>query len=196
MESHSCEKTGGEGAALRTMTSNPETANSVEEVGLCQHVSPGGRRCRMPISAALQASSDDSPAALPSCSVPQLCGYHARRLLQREQAGQIASTELLASFIDFSDPAAVNRFLGILVKQVTLKRVSRRDGIALAYICQLLLNSLGAMDRKQLLAYELEELRKKNITRVIWDLPLRSHGAPADSDPNAGGTPERNNSGR
>jgi len=49
------------------------------------------------------------------------------------------AAELLACVSDFGDAASVNRFLGNLVKQVTLKRIPRRDAITLAYICQLLL---------------------------------------------------------
>jgi hypothetical protein len=62
-----------------------------------------------------------------------------------------------------------------LVKQVTLKRIPRRDAITLAYICQLLLNSLGAINREESL--RLEESRPAALSaaklppKIIWDIP-------------------------
>ena len=125
--------------------SQDETA----EMALCHHIDAQGRRCRMLV---MSIEAD-------------FCAYHAQRRLQAQRASETAATELLACVSDFTDAASVNRFLGNLIKQVALKRIPRRDGIALAYICQLLLNSLGAMDRKEVLRLEqlrLEVLRKKN----------------------------------
>jgi hypothetical protein len=101
-----------------------------------------------------------------------LCAHHAQR--QNQRASE-AAQELLAAGTDFGDAAAVNRFLGALVRQVTMKRIPRRDAITLAYLCQLLLNSLGAIDREQ--ALRLEESRiaaldaAKRPPRILWDIP-------------------------
>ena len=65
-----------------------------------------------------------------------LCAYHQRRL--QDQRVSESAQELLACGTDFADAPAVNRFLGALVRQVTLKRIPRRDAVTLAYICQLL----------------------------------------------------------
>jgi len=60
------------------------------------------------------------------------------------------------------------------VKQVTLKRIPRRDAVTLD-ICQLLLNSLGAINREECM--RLEESRfqalqaQKRPPRIIWDIP-------------------------
>ena len=116
-----------------------------------------------------------------------LCAYHAQRRLQTQRAGETAAAELLSCVSDFGDAASVNRFLGNLVKQVTLKRMPRRDAITLAYICQLLLNSLGAINREESLRLEqsrLEALRAQNLPpRIIWDIPGPSYEPP---DPLAG----------
>jgi hypothetical protein len=174
MESHSCEKNRGEGGASRTSTSNLETVPIPDngEIVLCQYIGPSGRRCRMPVAAThLSAPSEDSTSALLSRSTAELCGYHAQRLLQRQRASETAAAELLASVRDFSDPASVNLFLGNIIRQVALKRIPRRDGIALAYISQLLLNSLCAMDRKELLRVEQARLHAiRHPPQVIWDV--------------------------
>ena len=104
-----------------------------------------------------------------------LCAYHAQRRLQAQGGSETVASELLACVSDFSDAASVNRFLGTLVKQVTLKRITRRDAVTLAYICQLLLNSLGAINREEYM--RLEEARfhelqaQKQPPRIIWDIP-------------------------
>jgi hypothetical protein len=104
-----------------------------------------------------------------------LCAYHAQRRLQTQRGSETAAAELLACVSDFSDAASVNRFLGNLVKQVTLKRISRRDAVTIAYICQLLLNSLGAIDREESLRLEESRIAALNAAkrppRIIWDIP-------------------------
>ncbi len=188
MESHSCEKNRGEGVASRISTSNLDADVSITHVGeidLCQYIGPSGRRCRMPVASASQAMPfEDGTSVLLSHLTAELCGYHAQRLAQRQRASQTAAAELLASAGDFTDPVSVNRFLGKLVEQVALKRIPRRDGIALAYICQLLLNSLGAIDRKEVLRLEQARLDAARVPkqppRVIWDLPLKT---PASEPP-------------
>jgi hypothetical protein len=124
------------------------------------------------------------------------CAYHAQRRLQTQRGSEIAAAELLGCVSDFSDAASVNRFLGNLVKQVTLKRIPRRDGIALAYICQLLLNSLGAIDRREVLRLEesrLEALRKKNLpARVVWDIPVGPNAAGRQASPKSAESPVHN----
>lgn len=103
------------------------------------------------------------------------CAYHEQRRLQTQSGRETAAAELLGCVSDFSDAASVNRFLGNLVKQVTLKRIPRRDAVTLAYICQLLLNSLGTLNREESL--RLEEARVRALNRaklppkIIWDIP-------------------------
>lgn len=101
-----------------------------------------------------------------------LCAHHALRQNQRVSE---AAQELLAAGTDFGDGAAVNRFLGALVRQVTLKRIPRRDAITLAYVCQLLLNSLGVINREQSLRLEESRIQALNAAkrppRILWDIP-------------------------
>jgi hypothetical protein len=147
-ESHSCTKSRGEGvepsknpsqSAIGAPTSQPTDAPS--DPVLCSHVSPAGRRCRM----------------LPAKNHPSLCAHHARKSRRRHQPDDEAlAAELLDSIDDFTSASSVNLFLGNLVKQLARKRIRRRDAIALAYLSQLLLNSLAAMDKELLNQMPLE----------------------------------------
>lgn len=186
MESNPCEKTTGEvvpstitltpapspgdlaayaDAAAADTTAGVTSADSQTQVvedesaALCRHIDARGHRCRM-----LVVNDEDGG----------LCTHHAQRRLQAKRIPE-AAEELLACGTHFGDAASVNRFLGALVRQVTLKRIPRRDAVTLAYLCQLLLNSLGAIDREE--ALRLEEKRvqalnaPKHPPRILWDIP-------------------------
>lgn len=162
MESHPCKKSRGAGAPL-DVTSTAEASSSVSQVNaeaaICRHIDGRGHRCRM-----LVMSID-----------ADLCAYHAQRRLQAQRGSEIAAAELLSYGTEFHDAESVNRFLGTLVKQVALKRIPRRDAVTLAYICQLLLNSLGAGYREERLRLEEEQLQElqaqKRPPQIIWDIP-------------------------
>jgi hypothetical protein len=108
---------------------NRKSANSksLNDLPRCTHTTRNGR-CRMPAT--------DSAASF--------CSEHAPRHENPQQSPdpETLAAELLGELEDFSSSDAVNHFLGNLVKQLARKRVARRDAIALAYLCQLLLNSL------------------------------------------------------
>jgi hypothetical protein len=98
----------------------------------CQHIDSRGHRCRM-----LTSGSHDS-----------LCPHHLNRLkAERAKDDQAVAAALLADIDDFSTPSSVNLFLGNLLKELVHKRVRRRDAIAQAYLCQLLLNTFPHMLR-------------------------------------------------
>ena len=71
--------------------------------------------------------------------------------------------------------ASVNLFLGNVVKQLTRKRIQRRDAIALAYLSQLLLNSLAAMDKELLNQMPLQGAWAYNPTPSEDDLKESTH---------------------
>ncbi len=106
----------------------------------CQHISPRGQRCRM-----LRAAGHDS-----------LCPHHLRQASAAQPDTEVLAAELLGSLNDFSTAESVNQLLGNLVKQLARKRIARLDAIAMAYMCQLLLNSLPPL-KKELRAEDDEE---------------------------------------
>ncbi len=85
---------------------------------------------------------------LTSSSHDSLCPHHLNRLkAERAKNDQAVAAALLADIDDFSTPSSVNLFLGNLLKELVHKRVRRRDAIAQAYLCQLLLNTFPHMLR-------------------------------------------------
>lgn len=103
-----------------------------------------------------------------------LCAHHSR--LQRKnqlRENDANAAELLGDLTDFSTADSVNLFLGNLVKQLARKRIARRDAVALAYISQLLLNSLGALHRQ----FAAEAEQNDIPPRLIFDsTPTQSAG--------------------
>ncbi len=91
----------------------------------CQHKTAGGRRCRMP-----RVDGD-----------PSLCHQH-RRQLQPETHPETVAAELLGSIDDFKTATAVNQALGRLFTLVAANRIPPRHAAVLAYIAQLLFNTL------------------------------------------------------
>jgi hypothetical protein len=77
-----------------------------------------------------------------------LCSYHAARLGTPPPDPETLAAELLGPIEDFGTADAVNMFLGNLLKQLARKRIARRDALAMAYVSQLLLNSLPALRRE------------------------------------------------
>jgi hypothetical protein len=98
----------------------------------CQHVNSRGRRCRM-----LVAGDRSS-----------LCPHHLNlSKAESRQQDEAVAAELLGWLEDFTTPDSVNIFLGNLLKLLARKRIDRRDAVAQAYVCQLILNTFPAMQR-------------------------------------------------
>jgi hypothetical protein len=139
MESHRCEKPREEGVLPPpTPPACPERGRGDSASQTCQHINARGHRCRL-------LSAGDSI----------LCAHHARRS-SSQPSDEAVAAELLAGIDDLpvalrqvASAASVNLFLGNLLKLLARKRIRRHDAVALAYICQLLLNSLAAMNREQ-----------------------------------------------
>lgn len=115
----------------------------------CQHINSRGHRCRM-----LTSGGHDG-----------LCQYHINRLeADRAKNDQAVAAALLHDIDEFCTADSVNLFLGNLLKQLVHKRLDRRDAIAQAYICQLLLNTLPHMQRESELESEAMALLNKSYT--------------------------------
>lgn len=98
----------------------------------CSHINGRGHRCRM-----FAADAEEG-----------LCPHHLGRLQAERAKNDEALAQLLGPLEDFSSPASVNFFLGNLLKLMARKRIDRRDALAQAYICQLLLNTFPHMRRE------------------------------------------------
>jgi hypothetical protein len=97
----------------------------------CTYITPTGRRCRMAIMPGQSRSEDHTP----------YCTFHARQnhqILDSESVSQ----EILGPFDDFRSACAINRALGKLFVVTTQNRIPVRNSAVLAYIGQLLLQTL------------------------------------------------------
>ena len=108
----------------------------------CRHINRRGHRCRL-------------FSAIPNL---ELCPHHSRQLQKQEQRhNDDSAAELLGDLTDFSTPDAVNALLGNLVRQLARKRIARLDAIAIAYVSQLLLGSIAALDRRDALGLNSDD---------------------------------------
>ncbi len=100
----------------------------------CKYETADGRRCSM-------LRMDDHPS---------LCYHHWRyQVFQPENEDpESVAAELLGSVEDFTTAAAVNKVLGRLLALLARKRLPPRNAAILAYICQLLLNTLPAVEHE------------------------------------------------
>ena len=96
----------------------------------CRYISADGRRCVM----------------LPLKGHPSLCPQHRRQQLRALDDPQAVAAELLGSIENFQTAAAVNHALGRVFALVAGNRIPTRRAAILAYICQLLLSSLPALE--------------------------------------------------
>jgi hypothetical protein len=118
-----------QGANRRTKPSKPAVpfpfSRKTSRENLCQFPFSDGRTCRMP----------RSPSHL------TLCLFHARaehELLAADEAAR----RLVSISGEFKTASDVNRVLGQLFSLVAQNRIPHREAVSLAYIAQLLLQSL------------------------------------------------------
>jgi hypothetical protein len=135
----------------------------------CQYKNTRGHRCHMLI--------DNHHRPTDGTNRPTLCAYHASKIKTGLPTPdpEVAAAELLNGVDQFSTADEVNLFLGNLIKQLAHKRIARRDAIALAYISQLLLSTLRAMQQE----YEAEKYEAGNRSLLEGFLKLRS-ASPAE----------------
>ncbi len=142
------------------MNRKTDNSSTINVISRCQHRTGNGR-CRMPV-------------AEPSTS---LCVEHSRT------SREAVAAELLGSIQQFDSAEAVNLFLSNLLIQLTNNRIGRRDAIALAYISQLLLNSLPALDRQHEAGQKDADRRQLNADlkamSAVYDAHLATRAAKA-----------------
>ncbi|MFZ0820726.1 MAG: hypothetical protein WAM91_11705 [Candidatus Acidiferrales bacterium] len=99
----------------------------------CTHRTADGRRCQMPFAPNHTA----------------LCAKHALQELQLHDS-KVVTEEILGPLGDFRSAFAINRSLGRLLTITAENRIPVRNAVAMAYICQLLLQSLHPLKEESL----------------------------------------------
>lgn len=95
------------------------------EPNRCSHLDAAQRRCRMLVSA----------------THPSLCGHHAELERQAAEAARLA-TELTGASLETKSAAEINQVLAQLFSAVSNKKVDVRQASLLAYIAQLMLQTI------------------------------------------------------
>jgi hypothetical protein len=106
----------------------------------CRFTTTDGRRCRM-----YRAKGHKS-----------LCLTHAQQEEQMVNAETVAA-ELIGPVEEYQTALCVNRTLGCLFNMIAQKRISNKDGALLAYIGQMLLQSVGSTIKDEFLRVANEE---------------------------------------
>jgi hypothetical protein len=121
-----------------------KTSEPVSALPHCSHRTPTGRRCRLPIS------SPDSG----------LCLNHALRRRKDRDLADLASA-LTGNSEQFQTAAGINRSLAELYTLLAQNRISPRRAAVLAYISNLLLRTLPAIEHES----------GADSNSIIWDMP-------------------------
>jgi hypothetical protein len=189
----------------------PRNSNSTTR---CQHRTKDHKRCQMPAAPPVTQTSARPREGVRVPSPPTLCPHHQRtaanQIYQSAESGrrpahredgltehhlekdpaEIANlaTQLLAGTSDLSTPASVNLLLGNLLTQLAHNKISRRNAIAMAYISQLLLNSISVKYKQDRGAQAAQlqvqaQAEAEGARRIVIDMPRPQHDAPADDDP-------------
>jgi hypothetical protein len=137
---------------------NPVASSSiitVEPTQLhCQHHTPSGRRCRMPVS------DPDSG----------LCSRHAA-LRQKDLDQADVASKLIGESEEFRSAVAINRSLGELYKLQARSLISPRRAAVMAYTANLLLRTLPAIEKELYPDGQWPELGDLPRPRDTWPAP-------------------------
>jgi hypothetical protein len=109
----------------------PFTQSEAKGAARCQHRTRTGRRCRHSIS--------DAAAGL--------CSKHINSRQKYRQEADLSAT-LLGQLTELSSACDINKVLSNLFLALTQDRIAARRAAVLAYIGNLLLRTLPAMDRE------------------------------------------------
>jgi hypothetical protein len=116
------------------------TQSIILDKNRCRLTTIDGRRCRM-----YRAKGHKS-----------LCMTHAQQEEQMLNAETVAA-ELIGPVHEYQTALCVNRTLGCLFNLIAQKRISNKDGALLAYVGQMLLQSVGSTIKEELLRVSNEE---------------------------------------
>ncbi len=108
--------------------SNPAPIEAITEDVRCQHMTADNRRC-------VDSRAPDHKT---------LCPYHALKEMQRRNS-KVVAEEILGPLTDFRSAFAINRALGKLFTVTAENRIPVRNSAVLAYIGQLLLQTLPTL---------------------------------------------------
>lgn len=116
----------------------PANSNPLNQPDRCQHITPKHRRCRLPVV--------NSRVGLCFRHLAQLAAKGA--VLPHSPDPSDLRSALAGELREFKTAAEINLFLGRLLLLLSEGRVAPRRAAVLAYVCNLLLRTLPALDRE------------------------------------------------
>src|SRR5262245_21243810 len=117
------------------------TRNAIRESTLCKFPFADGLRCRM----------------LRHPSHPTLCPFHARTELQLRESHSLGRELATTISDDFMTATDINHALGKLYTAVAQDRIPPRNAATMAYIGQLLLNSVPGVKSEFRFSYKFDQ---------------------------------------
>jgi hypothetical protein len=133
------------------------TQSEVKGAARCQYRTRTGRRCRHSVT---------DPAA-------GLCSRHAKSRQKYRQEADLSAT-LLGELTELSSACDINKVLSNLFLALTQDRIAARRAAVLAYIGNLLLRTLPAIDR---------EVNGDDNVNIIFDMPRPDRSGNEDHSP-------------
>ena len=95
-----------------------------------------------------------------------LCHHHLRQQLNSAPPSEDIAADLLDSIQNFQSATAVNAALGKILAMLAAGRIKRQDAIAMAYICQLMLQSLKGF-KHEILLTTYEKIWERDLLKVL-----------------------------
>ena len=146
----------------------------------CEDISMPSARCTYSASDGRRCTSLTYPGH------SFLCHQHLRKELDFAPPSEDVATDLLSSIQNFQSAAAINAALGKIFALLAAGRIKRQEAIAMAYICQLMLQSLKEL-KQEISETTYEDTRTKDVCHVLAArIPLEEFVFPPeleDDDP-------------
>jgi hypothetical protein len=95
-----------------------------------------------------------------------LCHQHLRKQLDGEPPSEDIATDILSSLQNFQSAAAINAALGRIFALLAAGRIKRQDALSLAYMCQLMLQSLKGF-KHEICLTSYEKIFERDLLRVL-----------------------------
>jgi hypothetical protein len=138
------------GLARDADRSSPGVAGLILSQGRCSFSTSDGRRC----------------TALTYPGHASLCHQHLRKELEGLPPAQDVATGILSSIHNFQSAAAINAALGRIFALLAAGRITRQDALSLAYLCQLMLQSLKGF-KHEICLTTYEKIFERDLLRVL-----------------------------
>jgi hypothetical protein len=121
-----------------------------------------------------------------------LCHQHLRQELESAPPPEDIAADLFDSIQNFQSATSINAALGKILAMLAAGRIKRKDALSMAYICQLLLQSLKGF-KHEILLTTYEKIWERDLIKVLnARTPLQDFAfpPPLEEEPETPETPQ------